>query len=130
MVAERRPCAYLKERHAMQLSKPAMQTLILAGAMIAATAAFGGTGGDDFNSVWIQLTDWMQGTLGRIIIGLMVLGGIGAGALRQSLMPFITGVGGGVGLYAAPDVIESIMTATVPATLDVIEALNTLPVGL
>ncbi len=98
--------------------------------MIAATAAFGGTGGDDFDSVWIQLTDWMQGTLGRIIIGLMVLGGIGAGALRQSLMPFITGVGGGVGLYAAPDVIESIMTATVPATLDVIEALNTLPVGL
>ncbi|WP_414485136.1 hypothetical protein [Stutzerimonas frequens] len=58
------------------------------------------------------------------------MGGIGAGALRQSLMPFITGVGGGVGLYAAPDVIESIMTATVPATLDVIEALNTLPVGL
>jgi len=114
----------------MQLSKPAIQTLVLAGAMIAATAAFGGTGGDDFDSIWIQITDWMQGTLGRIIIGLMVLAGIGAGVLRQSLMPFITGVGGGVGLYAAPDVIESIMTATVPAAIAATDALKNLPVGV
>ena len=65
--------------------------------MLAAGIAMAGTGGDTFDSVWITLTDWMQGTLGRILIGLMVLTGIGAGVLRQSLMPFVTGVGGGVG---------------------------------
>lgn len=71
-----------------------------------------------------------KGTLGRIIIGLMILAGIGAGVLRQSLMPFITGVGGGVGLYAAPDVIESIMTATVPVAAATAEIISALPVSL
>lgn len=98
--------------------------------MTLAGAAVAGTGGDTFDSVWITLTDWMQGTLGRILIGLMVLTGIGAGVLRQSLMPFVTGVGGGVGLYASPDVIESIMTATVPAGIAAVHAMQTIPVGM
>jgi len=114
----------------MQLTKPAIQSICLAMALVAATTAVAGTGGDTFDSVWITLTDWMQGTLGRILIGLMILTGIGAGVLRQSLMPFVTGVGGGVGLYAAPDVIESIMTATVPAAAAVVDVLNAIPVGM
>lgn len=110
--------------------KSAIQTAALLVCMVAASSALAGTGGDTFDSVWITLTDWMQGTLGRIIIGLMILAGIGAGVLRQSLMPFITGVGGGVGLYAAPDVIESIMTATVPVAAAAAEVISTLPVGM
>lgn len=98
--------------------------------MLAASMAVAGTGGDTFDSVWITLTDWMQGTLGRILIGLMVLTGIGAGVLRQSLMPFVTGVGGGVGLYASPDVIESIMTATVPVGVAATSMLQAIPVGM
>lgn len=98
--------------------------------MLAASIAVAGTGGDTFDSVWITLTEWMQGTLGRILIGLMVLTGIGAGVLRQSLMPFVTGVGGGVGLYASPDVIESIMTATVPVAAATANMLQAIPVGL
>ncbi len=114
----------------MQHSKKFTQGTVLLLAMVCASAALAGTGGDTFDSVWITLTDWMQGTLGRILIGLMILTGIGAGVLRQSLMPFVTGVGGGVGLYAAPDVIESIMTATVPELPSITSALNALPVGL
>ena len=98
--------------------------------MTLAGAAVAGTGGDTFDSVWITLTDWMQGTLGRILIGLMVLTGIGAGVLRQSLMPFVTGVGVGVGLYASPDVIESIMTATVPFGIAAVQAIQAVPVGM
>lgn len=98
--------------------------------MLAAGIAMAGTGGDTFDSVWITLTDWMQGTLGRILIGLMVLTGIGAGVLRQSLMPFVTGVGGGVGLYASPDVIESIMTATVPVGTAAANLLQAIQVGM
>lgn len=110
--------------------KTHIQTATLLVCMLAASTALAGTGGETFDSIWIQLTDWMQGTLGRIIIGLMILAGIGAGVLRQSLMPFITGVGGGVGLYAAPDVIESIMTATLPVSTVATEILQSLPAGL
>ena len=114
----------------MQTMKPAVQTLVFAAVLLAAGTAFAGTGGDTFEQIWIQITDWTQGTLGRILIGLMVLAGIGAGVLRQSLMPFITGVGGGVGLYAAPDVIESILTATIPAAVAMTDVLKVLPVGM
>jgi conjugal transfer pilus assembly protein TraA len=110
--------------------KPAVQTILFAAAMLTATVTLAGTGGDNFEEVWMTITDWTQGSLGRILIGLMVLAGIGAGVLRQSLMPFITGVGGGVGLYAAPDVIESILTATVPTVAGVSQALQLLPVGM
>ncbi len=110
--------------------KNQIQFAALVVCMLAANSALAGTGGETFDGIWIQITDWMQGTLGRIIIGLMILAGIGAGVLRQTLMPFITGVGGGVGLYAAPDVIESIMTATLPAAVATTEILLSLPAGL
>ncbi|MCY1556132.1 hypothetical protein D9M68_928560 [compost metagenome] len=114
-------------RHAHQSNLKMLTAVTL---MLAASIAIAGTGGDTFDSVWITITDWMQGTLGRILIGLMVLTGIGAGVLRQSLMPFVTGVGGGVGLYASPDVIESIMTATVPVSVAAASMLQAIPVGM
>ncbi|RJX72685.1 hypothetical protein D3M70_30975 [Pseudomonas sp. LS-2] len=82
---------------------------------LAASQAMAGTGGDSFDSIWVTLTDWMQGTLGRVVAGSMVLVGIVSGIVRQSIMSFATGVGGGVGLYNTPTIIESIMTATLPA---------------
>lgn len=74
--------------------------------------AYAGTGGTEFDDVWTTLTDWTQGTLGRIIAGAMILVGIVGGIARQSLMAFALGIGGGVGLYNSPTVVESIMTAT------------------
>lgn len=73
---------------------------------------YAGTGGTEFDDVWTTLTDWTQGTLGRIIAGAMILVGIVGGIARQSLMAFALGIGGGVGLYNSPTVVESIMTAT------------------
>lgn len=90
-------------------------TMVLAiGMVCAAQVAVAGTGGDSFDSIWVTLTDWMQGTLGRVVAGAMVLVGIVGGIVRQSIMSFATGVGGGVGLYNTPTIIESIMTATLP----------------
>ncbi|MBB1465712.1 TrbC/VirB2 family protein [Vibrio sp. SG41-7] len=77
-----------------------------------ANQAYAGTGGTEFDDIWTTITDWTQGTLGRIIAGAMILVGIVGGIARQSLMAFAMGIGGGVGLYNSPTVVESIMTAT------------------
>ncbi|MBB3268621.1 conjugal transfer pilus assembly protein TraA [Azospirillum sp. OGB3] len=73
-----------------------------------------GTGGTAFDDIWLTLTDWTQGTLGRIIAGSMVVVGLVGGVARQSLMPLGLGVGSGMGLYNTPTVIDSIMTGTLP----------------
>lgn len=78
-----------------------------------ANQAYAGTGGTEFDDVWTTITDWTQGTLGRIVAGAMILVGIVGGIARQSLMAFAMGIGGGVGLYNTPTVVESIMTATI-----------------
>nr|EIU2717207.1 hypothetical protein [Pseudomonas aeruginosa]EIU2862490.1 hypothetical protein [Pseudomonas aeruginosa] len=87
--------------------------MLVVGLLCVAQVALAGTGGDSFDSIWVTLTDWMQGTLGRVVAGAMVLVGIVGGIVRQSIMSFATGVGGGVGLYNTPTIIESIMTATI-----------------
>lgn len=74
--------------------------------------AHAGTGGTEFDDVWMTLKDWTQGTLGRIVAGAIILVGIVGGIARQSLMAFAMGIGGGVGLYNSPTVVESIMSAT------------------
>ena len=89
-----------------------IQFMAVVALMVASQFALAGTGGDSFDTIWVTLTDWMQGTLGRVVAGSMVLVGIVAGIVRQSIMSFATGVGGGVGLYNTPTIIESIMTAT------------------
>ena len=78
-----------------------------------ANQAYAGSGGGEFDEVWSTITDWTQGTLGRIVAGAMILVGIVGGIARQSLMAFAMGIGGGVGLYNTPTVVESIMTATI-----------------
>ncbi|MFC0180961.1 TraA family conjugative transfer protein [Thorsellia kenyensis] len=80
---------------------------------------FAGSGGDAFSDVWDTLKEWTQGTLGRIIAGAMVLVGIVGGIARQSLMAFALGIGGGMGLYNTPTVVESVMSATLPQDIEI-----------
>ncbi|MBF4354858.1 TraA family conjugative transfer protein, partial [Vibrio anguillarum] len=79
-------------------------------ALMISEPSFAGTGGDAFTDVWDTLKDWTQGTLGRIVAGAMVLVGIVGGIARQSLMAFALGIGGGMGLYNTPTVVESVMS--------------------
>lgn len=69
--------------------------------------------------------DWTQGTLGRIVAGAMVLVGIVGGIARQSLMAFALGIGGGMGLYNTPTVVESVMSATLPVVASTQEVIGT-----
>lgn len=86
---------------------------VLVAMLFFATIAEAGTGGSEFDSIWETVKDWSQGTLGRVISVVMVLVGIVGGIARQSIMAFAIGVGGGVGLYNTPNIIESIVTATI-----------------
>ncbi|MBF4318516.1 hypothetical protein EAY30_26975 [Vibrio anguillarum] len=94
-------------------------------ALMISEPSFAGTGGDAFTDVWDTLKDWTQGTLGRIVAGAMVLVGIVGGIARQSLMAFALGIGGGMGLYNTPTVVESVMSATLPVVANTQEVIGT-----
>ncbi|MBF0391709.1 MAG: hypothetical protein HQL38_03405 [Alphaproteobacteria bacterium] len=67
-----------------------------------------------FDDVWVTLSDWIRGSLGKVIALGFVGVGLISGMVRQSLTGFATGVGAGVGLYTSPDVVEEMITATLP----------------
>ena len=92
-----------------------MAVAIATGLTLVATSVLAGTGGDEFSAVYDTLVEWSQGTLGRIIAIAMILVGLVAGVVRQSIMSFVMGLAGGMGLYNAPAVIEAVMTATITA---------------
>ncbi len=91
-----------------------MLVLLVALVVALPDTASAGTGGAAFDPIWQWLSDNIQGTLGRIIAAAMILVGIVGGIARQSLMAFALGIGGGMGLYNSPPVIESLMSATLP----------------
>jgi conjugal transfer pilus assembly protein TraA len=96
-------------------SRTTMVLFAAAMAALMAGDALAGTGTGTFDQVYQTVTDWTQGTLGRIITLAMIVVGIVAGIGRQSLLAFATGLGAGVGMYNAPDIVDSILQATIPA---------------
>lgn len=101
--------------------------VLMAVSLITPESVLAGTGGTEFASVWTTLSDWMQGTLGKIASGAMILVGIIAGVARQSLMAFGVGIGGGVGLYNTPTIIDNVMTATldhIPAATEAVVTIS------
>jgi len=106
----------------LNLNKDQTKQLALLLAFTAVVILFrvnAGTGGTEFDDVWDKLTEWTQGTLGRIVAGAMIFVGVVGGIVRQSLMAFAIGIGGGIGLYNTPTIINSIMTTTVTEALPV-----------
>ena len=89
--------------------------LILAGLMLAAPElALAGAGGAEFQGAYDMLTGWMTGILGRIIAITFIVVGLVAGVMRQSIMGFVVGIAAGLGVFVAPDIIDNIVTATLP----------------
>lgn len=100
----------------LTMKQAAGMALLFAVALVFAVMpdqALAGTGGASFDPIWEDLKEWMQGTLGRIISAAIVIVGIIAGVARQSLMAFAIGLFGGFGMYYTPDVLESIVMATI-----------------
>lgn len=89
--------------------------LVLAGLMLAAPEmALAGAGGAEFQGAYDMLTGWMTGILGRIIAITFIVVGLVAGVMRQSIMGFVVGIAAGLGVFVAPDIIDNIVTATLP----------------
>ena len=103
--------------NAVDIKKAGMAFFALCATAILIAApeqALAGTGGTAFEDVWIWLKENIEGTLGRIICGAIV----------------IVGIGGGMGLYNTPTIIESIVSATVEHADKAATAIMTLSNGL
>lgn len=89
--------------------------LVMAFAIMALIpdTAVAGTGGTYLDSVWTEIVNLTQGTLGRIITILIVIGGIAAAVVKQSLWAFIIGLSAGVGLYNTPNIVSALVTGTI-----------------
>ena len=86
----------------------------LAAAFLAPAALIAGTGGSEFDPIWTLITDWSQGALGRVIAGVMILVGLVGGIGRQSIMSLALGVGGGVGIFYAPTILDAVVSGALP----------------
>jgi conjugal transfer pilus assembly protein TraA len=76
-----------------------------------------GTGGTEFQATYDMLIGWMTGLLGRIIAIAFIIVGLIAGVARQSIMSFAIGIAAGLGIFMAPDIIDAVVSATLPITV-------------
>lgn len=83
-----------------------------AAALLAPGLAFAGTD-STFDTIFTQLSNWCQGSFGRLVTMMLVIVGIVGGIGKQSLLAFGLGLGGGIGLYNLPTIIQSLLTATI-----------------
>ena len=82
-------------------------SLVTVGAMASTT------GSTEFGAIYTRLTDWTNGTLGRIIALGMIIVGLGIGVVRQSIMGVVVGVGGGLVMSQAPALVSGIIGAVI-----------------
>ncbi len=101
----------MKKQH--RLVFVAMLALIVV--MTAALPVLASSTTGPLTDVWTSLVDWAQGNVGKVISLAMILVGIVAGVANQSLMAFAVGIGGGLGLYNAPTIIDTVFSATLHA---------------
>jgi len=96
--------------------KGAWQYLLLAAALMVVLAtpewAQAASTSGPLSQVYTDLTAWIQGNVGKVASLAMMLVGFIGGIARQSLMSFAVGVGGGLGLYNAPSIIDTVFNAT------------------
>ncbi len=75
-------------------------------------AAFGGTTGTEFQSIYTKVKGWSTGYLGRLLALCTFIIGLGASIMRQTLFPALTGIGVALVVSLGPSLIEGIATGT------------------
>ena len=91
-----------------------MKKFALATALtLAATSAFAGTTGDEFQTMYTTLLNWATGYLGKAIAIAAFILGAGVGIARSSPIPALAGVVFALFMVYVPTIIDTIMTATI-----------------
>lgn len=96
-----------------------------AGAGVPATAVVSSgsssvqTAGAASAHLGLVLHDFLDGVLVRVLAGAMVLVGIVSGIIRQSIMSFVAGIGGGMMLYTMPGVMAGVLGIPGQDNLDI-----------
>lgn len=79
-----------------------------------AGSAFAGTGGQEFQQVYEQISGWTNGVLGKSLAVAALLVGLGIGIIKQSVIAGVVGVGMGLVAGFGPSVIDGVVTAALP----------------
>ncbi len=88
--------------------------LILATFLVfGASSAFAGTTGTEFQTMYTTLLNWATGYLGKAIAVAAFILGAGIGVARSSPIPALVGVVFALFMVYVPNIIDSIMTATI-----------------
>lgn len=96
----------------MQKKVAVIGVLAILAVVLVALPVWAASSSGPLSDVYTTLTDWAQGTVGKTISLGMILVGIVAGIANQSLMAFAVGIGGGLGLYNSPTIIDTVFNAT------------------
>jgi len=81
--------------------------------LLASPAAHAGTTGTEFQSMYSTLLNWATGYLGKAIAVAAFILGAGIGVARSSPIPALVGVVFALFMVYVPNIIDSIMTATI-----------------
>lgn len=72
-----------------------------------------GTGGAEFTTAYDTITAWLTGDLGRLIAAALLVVGLVAGVMRQSIMAAVPAVACGLVATLAPGIIDTVVTAVI-----------------
>jgi conjugal transfer pilus assembly protein TraA len=93
-------------------NKQKLLLLAVASAMIVLPEIASAGTDATFGTAVQTITEWLSGSLGRLISMALIAVGIIGGIARQSLMGFAIGIGSGLGLANAGTIIGTMYTAT------------------
>ncbi len=81
--------------------------------LLATPAAYAGTTGTEFQSMYSTLLNWATGYLGKAIAVAAFILGAGIGVARSSPIPALVGVVFALFMVYVPNIIDSLMTAPI-----------------
>lgn len=96
------------------LKKLGTFAVMAAPAVVVTGAALAGTGGTEFDTIVTQVTDWLEGGLGKVLALAALAVGLGIGVVQQSVMAVVVGIGMAIAVFYGPGVLTGIISAGLP----------------
>ena len=97
-----------------------MFVVLLALALMIPLMAMAGTGGNEFDDFYNQISGWANGTLGKTLGVAALIVGLGIGVVSQSVMAAAVGIAVALVAGLGPNVIDALFTNAVTITTPII----------